>query len=221
MSRVAVCALLFAASGLLVAHRADPVAAQDKKDKDKKDTATVAALEKQLKAAQQDLALAEKQLKALQADANQLKAVNNKLQAENNRLEAVLKKEKADDGKDDKAIKALQTTIDGYRGAGLVHVVVLKLKADSPSAEAQSLIDDTYAQLSKIKTVRGVWAGKPAAKGTPGAATDYTVALMFVFDDAAGLKTYLNDPVHTKFVDKHIKKWETPLVYDFEPKKAP
>ena len=43
---------------------------------------------------------------------------------------------------------------------------------------------------------------------------------MFVFDDAAGLKSYLSDSVHTKFADKHLKLWETPVVYDFEPKKA-
>lgn len=219
MSRIVVCATLFAASCLLVAHRAEPAAAQDKKDK--KDAATIATLEKQLKAAQQELNQGQKQFNALKADATQLKTANNKLQAENNRLEGLVKKGKSDDTKDDKAIKSLQTAVDGYRGAGLVHVVVLKLKDDAPSTEAQSIIDDTYSQLSKIKTVRGVWAGKPAAKGTPDAASDYTVALVFAFDDAVGLKTYLNDPVHTKFAEKHLKKWEAPLVYDIEPKKAP
>ncbi len=216
MSRIAVCALLFAASCLLVGHRADPATAQDKKDKDKKDTATekqVADLQKQLKAAQQDIQQAVQQI-------NALKTVNNNLQAANNRLEAALKKEKGNDAKDDKKIDELQAIVNNYKSAGLIHVVILKLKADSPSAEPQSLIDDTYSQLSKIKTVRGVWAGKPSSKGTPDAATEYTVALVFVFDNADGLKTYLNDAIHTKFADKHLKKWETPIVYDFEPKKA-
>jgi hypothetical protein len=207
MSRIAVCVVLFITSGLLVCQRSEPAFAQDKK-KDKDDKAQ----EKQIVALKQ-------QVNALKADVNQLQNQNKKLQAENNRLEGLLKKEKGDDRKDDKTIKSLQTVIDGYRGAGLVHVVVLKLKPDSPSSEAQSVIDETYSQLSKIKTVRGVWAGKPASKATPDASSDYTVALVFVFDDAAGLKTYLNDPVHTKFVDKHLKKWDTPLVYDFEPKK--
>ena len=219
MSRIVVCAALFAASCLLVAHRAGPVAAQDKKDK--KDATIIANLEKQLKAAQQDLNQGQKQFNAIKADVQQLKTANNKLQAENTRLEGLVKKGKGDDTKDDKTIKTLQTALDGYRGAGLVHVVVLKLKVDTSDAEAQSLIDDTYAQLAKIKPVRGVWAGKPAAKGTPDAAIDYTVALVLAFDDAAGLKTYLNDPAHTKFAEKHLKKWEAPVVYDIEPKKAP
>jgi hypothetical protein len=228
MTRLAVCALLFAASCLLVLQRTDPVLAQDKKDKkDTKDN--TAMLEKQVAALKQDLAVATTQINALRADVLQganalaaLKTANAKLQADNNQLTAAAKKGKEDDKKDDKTIKDLQTTIDGFRKAGLVHVVILKLKEDSETSEPQSVIDDTYSQLSKIKTVRGVWAGKPlaSAKGTPDAATDYTVALVFVFDDAAGLRAYLKDPIHDKFADKHLKKWETPLVYDFEPKKA-
>jgi len=220
MSRLVVCAALFAASCLLMVQRTEPVVAQEKKDKTTpKDTAT---LEKQVAALKQDLVQAEKQINALKADivqgANALAAQK----AANAKLEAALKKDKSADAKDDKTIKDLQATIDGYRAAGLVHVVILKLKADSSGTEAQSVIDDTYAQLSKIKAVRGAWAGRPAGTGnaTPGAATDYTVALVFLFDDAAGLKSYLKDPAHDKFADKHLKKWETPVVYDFEPKKA-
>ena len=119
----------------------------------------------------------------------------------------------------DKHAKTLQTTVDGFRGAGLIHVVVLKVKTDAPTPEVQNLIDDSYSQLAKIKGVRGLWAGKPAAKGTPDGQSDYTVALALAFDDAAGLKTYLNDTAHTKFADKHLKNWETPVVYDFEPRK--
>src|SRR5262249_18823862 len=142
------------------------------------------------------------------------------LQAQKKQLEADLAKSVKGDAADAKSIKGLQTTIDGYRNAGLVHVVILKLKSDSPTSEVQSLIDETYSQLAKIKTVRAVWAGKPSANGTPDvAATDYTVALVFLFDDSSGLKQYLDDPVHTKFADKHLKKWETPVVYDLEPKK--
>jgi TolA-binding protein len=203
-SRLAACAVLFAASALFVAHRAEPVSAQGKDNKKE-----VNLLEKQLKAAQMDLAQAEKMITALKQEMNQLQAANNKLQA-------ALKK---DAKEDEKTLKSLQATIDGYRGAGLVHVVVLKAKADTASADVQSLIDESYSQLTKIKTVRALWAGKPAAKATPDAQSDYTAALVLLFDDAAGLKTYLNDPVHTKFVDKHLKKWERPVVYDFEPRK--
>ena len=62
--------------------------------------------------------------------------------------------------------------------------------------------DEERSEKSKIKVVRGVWAGKPSDKGTPDANKDYTVALVFVFDNSDALKTYLNDSVHTKFADK-------------------
>jgi type II secretory pathway pseudopilin PulG len=153
----------------------------------------------------------------LQQEVVQLQAANAALQQQVNQLQSQLKKSSK---ADDKTAKSLQSTVDGFRNAGLVHVVVLKLKADSSEGETQSLIDDTYGQLAKIKTVRGVWAGKPSTKGTPDVAKDdYTVALVMVFDDPAGLKKYLDDPAHTKFADKHLKKWEAPVVYDFEPKK--
>ena len=207
--RLSACVLLFGFAALLmVAHRADPATAQGQKDKDK---ATPA--EKQLKAAKAEIAEGEKLVATLRAEVSTLKTANAA-------LEAAAKKATGNDKADDKTIKSLQGTVDGYKKAGLVHFVVLKLKTDSPSTEAQEVIDATYKDLAKIKTVRGVWAGRPSENGSPDFLfKDYTVALMFVFDDAAGLKKYLDDPIHTKFVEKHIKLWEAPVVYDFEPKK--
>ena len=161
-----------------------------------------------------------KEVSQLQSQVNQLQTANN--QAQNTQ-------------------KSLQSTIDGYRGAGLIHVVILKAKTDSSSTESsdtksksdskkdakekeakdpQKLIDDAYSQLTKIKGVRGLWAGKPTASSTStDANSDYTVALVAVFDDTAGLKAYLKDSVHTKFADKYLKNYETPIVFDMEPRK--
>jgi len=194
--RIATCAVLFVLSMLVTAHQAEPAAGQGKETK--KD---VIQLEKQLRAAQTDLQQAQRQITSLKQEVTQLKTAKKK------------------DAKDDKKQTSLQATLDGYRGAGLVHVVVLKAKSETTDADIQNTIDESYAQLTKIKTVRGLWAGKPSSKSTPDAASDYTIALVLVFDDAAGLKTYLNDPVHTQFTDKQLKKWETPVVYDFEPRK--
>jgi hypothetical protein len=233
MSRLTVCAVLFAASLLLVTQRTEPVAAQDKK-------ATVADLQKQVNQMKTDLQAAIQANNQLKADLQAAAQLNNTLKAQNanltqqngnltqqnaglkttnTRLNAIINKDNITLPAADQTIKNLQAALDGYRGAGLVHVVVLKLKSDSSGGETQALIDDAYAQLTTIKTVRGLWAGKPSAKGTPTAVTDYTVALVLLFDDAAGLKTYLNDPVHTKFADKHLKLWEAPTIYDYEPKK--
>jgi coenzyme F420-reducing hydrogenase alpha subunit len=132
--------------------------------------------------------------------------------------------------------KTLQSTIDGYRGAGLIHIVILKAKTDAATADTtesktksddkdkkdpqQKFLDDAYSQLAKIKGVRGFWAGKPSTKSSASDSnSDYTVAVVSVFDDATGLKTYLNDTAHTKFTDKYYKNYDTPIVFNIEPRK--
>jgi hypothetical protein len=209
MARVITGVFLFAAAAFVVGRGTAPVAAQGKDNK-------ANPLEKQLKAAQNDLFAAQRQIAALRQELVNLNAANNKLQAA---AKKDAKKDKKDAREDEKNLKALRATIDGYRDAGLVHVVVLKGKPDTAPADVKDLVDDSYSQLARLKTVRGLWAGKPAAKAVEGAVTDYTVALVLVFDDAAGLRTYFDDPVHQKFMERHLKKWETPLVYDFEPRK--
>jgi hypothetical protein len=222
MSRLAACVVLFAASGLLVVQRADPLGAQDKAKKD-----DPAALQKQVATLQKDLQAATTQVTVAQATALQAaketaqqKAANNKLQADNAQLDALLKKEKADAAKADKTAKELQAALDGVRKPGVVRVMVLRLKEDSPANEVPSLIDGAQA-LAKVKGVRVVWAGKPAggkARGSEGDA-DFTVAVVLAFEDAAALKAFLKDAVYDKFADRHLKLWETPTIYDFEPKK--
>lgn len=208
-----VIALFVASAILLTAERQLPAAAGDKK--------TEAKLQAEVS--------------QLQGQITQLQTTNTQL---NNQLQSTTKN--AND-----AVKSLQSTIDGYRGAGIIHVVLLKAKPDAtktetpkpdtpttdtkspsktdaktdPKSPTQKLIDDAYSQLAKIKGVRGLWAGKPSTKGTPDGNTDYSVALVLMFDDAAALKAYLNDSAHTKFADKHLKNFETPVVYDLEPRK--
>src|SRR4051794_20929355 len=58
-----------------------------------------------------------------------------------------------------------------------VHSVVFYLKEGAPKGEAESIIADAHALLAKIPSVKGLWIGRPAEKGTPElAVTDYHVA---------------------------------------------
>ncbi len=100
--------------------------------------------------------------------------------------------------------------------APYVHSVIFYLKKDAPVGEVQRIIDGTNKLLRKIPTVRGLWVGKPAEKSTPKVAvTDYEVGLLVLFDDAAGLQTYLDHPLHLEFVEKYTKQVGKVLVYDF------
>ncbi len=127
------------------------------------------------------------------------------------------------------AVLALSWTLAGHypadlvraaekdaKGGNFVHTVIFYLKKDAPKEEAKALVTDAHAILTKIPTVRGVKAGPPSPKSTPGVGvTDYTVGLLVLFDDAEGLKTYLDHPEHLKYVEKHKKYIEKVLVYDF------
>lgn len=100
--------------------------------------------------------------------------------------------------------------------APYVHTVIFYLKKDAPAGTTEALVADCHRVLAKIKSVRGVWAGKPADKATPKfAVMDYQVGLLVLFDNADGLQTYLEDPLHEEFVKKHGQHLDKVLVYDF------
>jgi hypothetical protein len=100
-----------------------------------------------------------------------------------------------------------------------VHVVVFRLAKDAPEGEAEALITDCHDMLAKISSVRELKVGRPAEKATPNVAKkDFQVALLVLFDDADGLKTYLDDKLHLDFINKHGKHWDREKleVFDFQ-----
>ena len=70
---------------------------------------------------------------------------------------------------------------------------------------------DSYKNAAKSESE----AGKPAEKATPVAVKDYQVGLLVRFDDAEGLHTYLDHPLHKEYVSAHEKNLDKVLVYDF------
>jgi hypothetical protein len=101
--------------------------------------------------------------------------------------------------------------------APYVHAVIFYLKKDAPKDEGKAMIADAHELLAKIPTVRMVKIGPPATKGTPDVGvTDYQIGLLVLFDNYEGLKTYIDHPLHVKYVDNHKKHIEKVLVYDFE-----
>jgi len=103
--------------------------------------------------------------------------------------------------------------------APFVHVVIFRLKKDAPEGEVDAVINDCKEMLTKIPSVKGIKIGRPAEKGTPDTAKkDYQVGLLVLFDDADGLKTYLEHEQHVKFVEKHGKFliMEKLDVFDFQ-----
>jgi hypothetical protein len=88
--------------------------------------------------------------------------------------------------------------------APYAHVVVFRMKEGAPKDAVENAIADCRELLAKVPSVRSVRAGRPAAKGTPDVPKmEYDFALLVLFDDADGLKTYIDHPLHRKFVAKH------------------
>lgn len=100
--------------------------------------------------------------------------------------------------------------------APYVHCVIFYLKKDAPKDTAKALAADAHELLAKIPTVRSIKIGPPADKATPKfAINDYQVGLLVLLDNFDGLKTYLDHPLHLKYVEKHEKHLDKILVYDF------
>jgi hypothetical protein len=94
----------------------------------------------------------------------------------------------------------------GKAEGSLVHAVIFTLKKDAPSDAADALVKDVHGMLAKIPSVRSAKAGPPAKKAKPdNAKTDFSIGLLVLLDDLDGLTTYLEHPLHVKFVEKHGK----------------
>ena len=104
--------------------------------------------------------------------------------------------------------------------AGFVHAVILYMKSDAPAGEMEAAIKDAHEVLTQIPSVREVRCGPRSEKDTPKfARRDYQLGLLVLFDDADGLKTYLEHPQHAKFVERHEKYFDNVVVYDFTDQK--
>jgi len=100
-----------------------------------------------------------------------------------------------------------------------VHVVIFRMKKDAPSKALDEALADCHDMLEKIGSVRSVKVGRPAEKSTPELSRkDYDFGLLVLVDDFDGLKAYLEDPLHLKYVEKHGKFFdmEKLQVFDFQ-----
>jgi Stress responsive A/B Barrel Domain len=101
----------------------------------------------------------------------------------------------------------------------IVHVVLFKPRADlSPDARRQ-LASSFEAALKQIPSIRRARVGKRIRHGRAYEALmtiDYQYAAVLEFDDAAGLKAYLEHPAHQQLGAQFFKMFEQALMYDFD-----
>ena len=101
----------------------------------------------------------------------------------------------------------------------IAHIVLFKPRANLP-AEARSRLADSFtAVLREIPTIRRAHVGRRITHGRGYEAlmaVDYQFAAVLEFDDAAGLKTYLEHPAHQQLGAAFFEAFEQALMYDFE-----
>jgi hypothetical protein len=100
----------------------------------------------------------------------------------------------------------------------VIHAVIFTMKEGTPDKMVDEVIADCHKMLAKIKSVRSLKAGRPTKeRAEKVTATGYHVGMVILVDDFAGLKAYLDDPIHKEFVEKWIKHFDISKlkVYDF------
>ena len=101
----------------------------------------------------------------------------------------------------------------------IAHVVFFKPRADLSTEARQQLAATFDTALRQIPSIRRARVGRRIRHGRGYEAlmtVDYPYAAVLEFDDAAGLKAYLEHPAHQQLGAKFFEMFEQALVYDFD-----
>ena len=101
----------------------------------------------------------------------------------------------------------------------IVHLVMFRPRRDLDAAGQQGLADALTAAIQQIPSVRRARVGRRVTHGRPYEQLmrdDYTHVAMLEFDDLAGLKGYLEHPVHERLGNRFFEAFEQALMYDYD-----
>jgi hypothetical protein len=101
----------------------------------------------------------------------------------------------------------------------IAHVVLFKPRDDLSSAARTALAVAFEAALRQIPSIRRAHVGKRVLHGRAYEAlmqADYQYAAVLEFDDAAGLRAYLEHPAHEQLASQFSEAFEQALMYDFD-----
>lgn len=96
-----------------------------------------------------------------------------------------------------------------------IHLVFFWLKPGAGEGAKASLRRDCTELLSRIPTVRSIYAGKPAMTPRDVVDNSYDVGLCVVLDDSAGHDVYQSHELHKQFLERNKANFDRIRVYDF------
>jgi hypothetical protein len=97
-----------------------------------------------------------------------------------------------------------------------VHTVYFWVKPGTPAAAVEQLAKDCREILTRIPTVRQLWAGRPTAPTRDVVDGSYAVGLTVLFDDAQGHDVYQDHEIHQQFIARNKAHWSCVQVYDYQ-----
>lgn len=101
----------------------------------------------------------------------------------------------------------------------LCHLVLFRPRVSLTPAERRSLIDTLESALREIPAIRGARVGTRVTLGCGYERLmreDYPFAVILEFDDAAGLRAYLQHPAHDRLGAQLYEYADAVLIYDYE-----
>lgn len=101
----------------------------------------------------------------------------------------------------------------------IVHLVLFRPRSDLPPAARHALGEAFETAVREIPSIRRARVGRRFLHGRPYEAAmsvDYQYAAVLEFDDAAGLKAYLEHPAHQELASRFFDVFEHALMYDFD-----
>lgn len=100
----------------------------------------------------------------------------------------------------------------------IAHIVLFRPRGDLPPAARDALVEAFEAALRDIPSIRRSRVGVRLLHGRAYEAqmeVDYQYAAVLEFDDAAGLRDYLEHPAHQQLASQFFGAFEHALMYDF------
>jgi len=101
----------------------------------------------------------------------------------------------------------------------IAHVVLFRLRTDVPASEARALADAYAVAIRDIPSIRRARVGRRVLVGRAYEEmmrTDFTYAAILEFEDADGVRAYLDHPAHKEISTRFFEAIAETLVYDFE-----
>jgi Stress responsive A/B Barrel Domain len=101
----------------------------------------------------------------------------------------------------------------------IAHVVLFRLKPGLTEEDRDSLAHAWSVAVRQIGSIRRAQIGPRVRHGRPYEqlmSADYPFAAILEFDDAPGLKAYLDHPAHEPLAQRFFACFESALMYDYE-----